>query len=111
MTTFIPEDFYRPYNKDNFSNWKNLAKHNGLGDICEKLLSDPYVLFLVMAAMFLMDQKTHISSMQDTPRNIHTKFGSNWSSSFRGEEFCIIVNDDDVCQVITIAHMAFGQVS
>ena len=29
-----------------------MAKPNGFGDICEKLLSDPYVLFLVMAAMF-----------------------------------------------------------
>ena len=33
--------------------------------------------------------------MQDTPRNIYTKFGSNLSYSFRGEEFCIIVNDDN----------------
>ena len=33
--------------------------------------------------------------MQDAPRNIHTKFGFNWSSSFRGEELCIIINDDD----------------
>ena len=32
--------------------------------------------------------------MQDTPRNIYTKFGSNESSSFKGEEFCTIVNDD-----------------
>ena len=25
--------------------------------------------------------------VQDTPRNIHTNFGSNWSSSVRGEDF------------------------
>ena len=25
--------------------------------------------------------------MQDTPRNIHTKFGFNWASSVRGEAF------------------------
>ena len=33
--------------------------------------------------------------MQDTPRNIHNMIGSNWSSSFRGEEFWKIDNDDD----------------
>ena len=50
--------------------------------------------------------------MQDTPRNIYIKFGSNQSSSFREEEFYTIVNDDDDgCQVMAIAHMAFGQVS
>ena len=31
---------------------QNLAKPNGFGEICEKLLSDPYVLFSVTAAMF-----------------------------------------------------------
>ena len=50
--------------------------------------------------------------MQDTPKNIHNKFGFNWSSGVRGEDFCIIVNDDDGRrQVIAMAHMAFGQVS
>ena len=49
--------------------------------------------------------------MQDTPRNIQTKFGFNWSSSFRGKEFCIVVNDDDGRQVMAIANMAFDQVS
>ena len=32
--------------------------------------------------------------MQNILRNIHTKFDSNWSSSFRGEEIRKIVNDD-----------------
>jgi hypothetical protein len=37
---------------------------------------------------------------------IQTKFGSNWSSSFRG------TTDDDGRQVMAIAHMApLGQVS
>ena len=49
--------------------------------------------------------------MQDTQRNIHTKFGFNWSSSVRGEEFWKNVNDDDGRQVMAIAHMAFDQVS
>ena len=32
-----------------------LTEPNSLGDICGKLLSDPYVLFLVTAAMFFDD--------------------------------------------------------
>ena len=49
--------------------------------------------------------------MQDTTKNIHTKFSSNWSSSVRGEEFWTIVNNDDGRKVMAIALMAFGQVS
>ena len=49
--------------------------------------------------------------MQNTPRNIHSQFGSNWSSSIREEEFWKIVNYKDGSQVSAIAHMAFGQVS
>ena len=50
--------------------------------------------------------------MQNTPRNIYNKFGSNQLSSFRGEEFCTIVNDDDDGRkVMAIAHLAFGKVS
>ena len=33
--------------------------------------------------------------MQDNPRNIYIKFGTNQSSSFRGEEFCMNINDDN----------------
>ena len=32
--------------------------------------------------------------MQNTKKPIHTKFGFNWSSSIRGEEFWKVVNDD-----------------
>ena len=32
--------------------YQNLPKPNGFGDICKKLMSDPYVLFLVTVAMF-----------------------------------------------------------
>ena len=46
--------------------------------------------------------------MQDTPRSIHTKFGSNWSSSVRGEEFWKIVKDNGL-QVMAIAYMAYDQ--
>ena len=48
--------------------------------------------------VFQWIKNPHTSSMQDTPRNIYAKFGSNLSSSFRGEEFCIIVNNDDDSQ-------------
>ena len=34
-----------------------MAKHNGFGDVCEKLLSDPYVLFLATTAMFFDGSK------------------------------------------------------
>ena len=37
---------------------QNLAKPKSFEDICEKLLSDQFVLFLVMAAVFLTDQKS-----------------------------------------------------
>ena len=36
--------------------------------------------------------------MQNILWYIHTKFGSYWSCSFRGEEFWKIVNDDNGCQ-------------
>ena len=50
--------------------------------------------------------------MQKTPRNIGTKFASNWSSNVREEVFWkIINNDDDQHLVMAIVHMAFGQVS
>ena len=79
---------------DTITIFQNLAKPNSFWDICEKLLSDPYVLFLVMVNMFFQQIKNpNLSSMQDTRRNIHT--GSNWSSSVIGEEFWKIVNDDD----------------
>ena len=60
--------------------------------------------------IFQRIKNLHINSMQDTLRNIHTKFGSNWSSSVRGEEFWKIVNDDGR-HVKAIAYTAFGQVS
>ena len=58
-----------------------------------------------------MDQNPHISSMQDTPWDIRTKFGSNWTSSVRGEELWKIVNDNNGHQVIAMAVMASSKVS
>ena len=37
--------------------YQNLAKSNGFGDISEKLLSDPYVIFFVTEAMFFDGSK------------------------------------------------------
>ena len=37
---------------------QNLAKPNCFGDICQKLLSDPYVLFLATAATFFDESKS-----------------------------------------------------
>jgi len=48
---------------------------------------------------------------------IQTKFGYNWSSSFRGEDFWKSLRrttdgrTDDGRQVMAKAHLAFGQVS
>ena len=36
---------------------------------------------------FRQIKNPHIGSKQDTPMDIHTKFGSNWWSSVRGEDF------------------------
>ena len=79
-----------------FNLYQNLAKHNDFGELCEKLLSDPYV--------FRRTKNPHINSI-----TFINKFGSNQYSSFR-EEFCTIVNDDGR-HVMAIANMAFGQVS
>ena len=50
--------------------------------------------FINCVHVFQQIKNSHISSMQDTPRNIHTKFGSNWLSYIRGEEFWKIVHDN-----------------
>jgi len=44
---------------------------------------------------------------------IQTRFGFNWSSSFRGEDFwkSLRRTTDDGRQVMAKAHLAFGQVS
>ena len=62
-----------------------ICQPNSFGDTCKKNLSDPYVLLLVTAAMFFAIKNPHISFMQNTPKNIHTNFGSHRSSSVRGE--------------------------
>ena len=62
----------------------------------------PLLLFSNGGHVFRRIRNPHISSMQDTPKNIHAKFGSNWSSSVTIEEFRKIVNNDGR-QMIAIA--------
>ena len=45
--------------------------------------------------MFRRIKNPNFDYTQNTLRYIHTKFGSKWSSSVRGEQFWKIVNDDD----------------
>ena len=71
---------------------QNLANPNDFWDICNNLLSDPYVLFLeIVGHVSPWIKNPHISSMQNSPRNIHTKFGSNWSIGFRGENIFKVI--------------------
>ena len=73
-----------------------------------KLLSDPSVLFLVMAAIFF--ENPFLSSKQDTQKNIYTKFGSYWSSSVGGEKLwklLMMTDDNDGCQVMAIAQKKY----
>ena len=51
-----------------------------------------------------MDQKSPHQLYAGYPKKHSYQVGSN--SSVRKEEFWIIVNDDDKCQVIAITHMA-----
>ena len=75
-----------PDNKDHFSNKGNVAKPNDFADICKKLLSLTYILFYLRQPCLSRIKNTRISYMQDTIRNIHTKFGFNWSSKVTGED-------------------------
>ena len=78
----------RSHLAEHFSLCHNLATPNGFGDICEKLLSEPYILFFRNSGhVYRWIKNPHISFMQNNLRNLYIKFGSNWSSSVRGEEF------------------------
>ena len=57
--------------------------------------------------VFQQIKNPHTSSMQGIPRNIHTKFGSDQSSSFR-EELWIIVNEDNGCRTPSDGNSSHG---
>ena len=94
---------------------QNLAKVNGFWDIFENLMSDPYVLFLVTAAMFSTDQKSKKKLCEEyTLRNNHTKFQIHSVVSEEKNFFKMLtmttaaVDDDDGRQVTGIALLAFS---
>ena len=98
---------------------QNFGKPNSFRDICEKLLSDPYVLLLLMLAMFVIRSKikTYISS-KNTLRNIYIKrlvlIGPMVTEERILEKLLMITTTDDYnigCQVMAIIHMTYGQVS
>ena len=91
-----------------FTQCQNFAKPNNLKIYMQKTTVWPVSsIFSHSGHVFQQVKNPHISSMQNTPRIIQTKFGSNWSSSVRGEEFWKIVNNDNGCQVMAMAHMAW----
>ena len=57
--------------------YQNLVKPNGFGDICEKLLCDPYVLLLVTAAMFSHNSKIPPSVCAGYPKKQSYKLSLN----------------------------------
>ena len=66
----------------------NFAIPNGFGDICEKIIVWTLrSIFSNGGHVFRQIKNPHISTMHNTPRNIHTKFGFNWSGSVRREDF------------------------
>ena len=83
----------------------------------KNFLLTPYSIFSNSGHVFYRIKNSNISFVHKTLRNNHAKFQNIWPSSFRGEDFSKSVyrrtttDDDDGRQVITKAHMAFGQVS
>ena len=95
----------RSLHAEHFYPWQNLAKPNGFGDMRKTTVWPLCSICSNGGHVFWWIKNPHSISMQDTQRNIHTKFGSNLSSSVRGEAFWKIINDDDGHQVKAIAHM------
>ena len=83
------DNFCKPYNEDHLGNWKNLAKSNGFGDMYMRKASDwPLcTIFSNSGQVLQWIKKPHSRSMQNTLRNIHTKYVSNWSRSFKRRRF------------------------
>ena len=94
-----------------------MAKPNGLGDICEKLQSDPYVLFLITVAMFF--DKTKIPTSVLCRTNQGTFIPSlilmcqvvSEEKSFVQLLMTTTDDDDNGRKVMAMAPMAFGKVS
>ena len=82
------------------------------GQVSKKLLSDPYVLFVVKATMFFDGSKIPTSVQCRIPQGtfIPSLFpiGQVVSGEKSFEKLLILMMDDDGHQVMAIAHMAFG---
>ena len=89
-----------------------MAKPNGFGNICQKLLSDPYVQFLVTAAIFFNGTKIPISVLCRISQGKFilslVQIGQVVSEKKSFEKLLTITMDDDnnVHQVMAIAHLA-----
>ena len=88
-----------------------MAEPNGFGNICEKLLSGPYVLFSVTAAMFFDGSKITTSVLCTIPQGTFIPIGQVVSEKKSFEKLLTTTDNDDGCQVIAIAHIAFSKVS
>ena len=72
----------RSHHAEYFTLCQNLVKSNGFGDMCKNLLSDPYVLYLVTAAMFFNRSKIKIICAGCSKKQSY-KFQPNPLGSFR----------------------------
>ena len=102
----------RSHHAKHLNSCQNMAKPNSFRDICRKLLSDPYVLFLTTAAMFFYGLKIPTTVLCRIPQgtfilSLDTIGHAVWEE----KSFEKIVDNDDRHQVMAIAHMAFSQVS
>ena len=85
-----------------------------LRDICEKLLSDPYVLFLVTgnSSQFFDESKIPTSVLCRIPEGTFipslVPTGQVLSEEKSFEKLLMDDIDNGGCQVIAIAHMTFG---
>ena len=101
--------------------YKNTFHVHNIVKVCGKLAKSAYLplcsIFSNDGHVFYRIKNSNISFVHKTLRNNHAKFQNIWPSSFRGEDFSKSVyrrttdDDDDGRQVMTKAHMAFGQVS
>ena len=105
----------RSFHAEHFYSSQNLGNPNDLGDIYEKLLSDPYFLFLVTAAMFFDESNIPKTKLCKIPQETFipslVSIGQIVSEEKNFVELLTRTTNDDRRQVMAIANMAFGQVS
>ena len=72
-----------------------VAKPNRFENIIKKLLSDPYVLFVVTVAMFLDGSNIPISVLRRIPREHSYQVCFYLAKQCRGEEFKKVLKTTD----------------